>query len=138
MVITKTINLSTEGNTEIIDITKDVVKCLAQSKLSTGTVVVFNPGSTGGLTTLEYEKGVIKDVQESFEKIAPKEEDYAHNTKWGDGNGFSHVRSALLGPSLSVPFSNGKLMLGTWQQIVFVDFDNRPRQREIIVQIMGE
>jgi len=136
-VITKEIAVSTRGNTDIIDITKEASSLLGQSGIQNGTVTLFVPGSTAGLTTIEYEPGLIKDLPETFEEIAPSEKRYHHDDTWGDGNGYSHVRAALLGPSLTVPFVRGRLTLGTWQQIVFIDFDNRSRQRHIIVQIMG-
>jgi len=137
-VITKEIVVSTRGNTDIIDITKEALALVNQSGIQNGTVTLFVPGSTAGLTTIEYEPGLIKDLPEAFEKIAPSGRRYHHDDTWGDGNGHAHVRAALLGPSLTVPFVQGKLTLGTWQQIVFIDFDNRSRQRHIIVQIMGE
>jgi len=138
MIVTKTINLKSRGETDIIDITEKVSSCLAGSKLKDGIATVFVSGSTGGLTTLEYESGLIEDLKNGFEVIAPREGEYHHNLRWHDGNGFSHVRAAMLGPSLTVPFANKRLTLGTWQQIVFIDFDNRARSRELVVQIMGE
>jgi secondary thiamine-phosphate synthase enzyme len=138
MVVTKSIALKSKGETDIIDITKDVSDCVKKSKLKDGVALVFVPGSTGSLTTIEYESGLIKDLNTSFEIVAPRKGEYHHNIRWQDGNGFSHVRAALLGPSLSVPFSDRELLLGTWQQIVFIDFDNRPRSRKLIVQIIGD
>ncbi len=138
MVVTKSIKLKTKGETDIIDITDQVSDCIGDSKVKDGIVTIFVLGSTGGLTTIEYESGLISDAKRAFEVIAPRHGEYRHNLRWHDGNGFSHVRSAILGPSLTVPFSNNKLQLGTWQQIVFIDFDNRPRSRELIVQIIGE
>ena len=138
MVVTKSIKLKTKGETDIIDITDEVGERVESAKVKSGIVTVFVAGSTGGLTTIEYESGLISDIKKSFEIIAPRQGQYHHNIRWQDGNGFSHVRSAVLGPSLTVPFSNKKLLLGTWQQIVFIDFDNRPRSRELIVQIIGE
>lgn len=137
-VICNKIRLDTKGNTEIIDITSEIQDTLAKTKLKKGIVTVFVPGSTAGLTTLEFEPGLIKDLKAFFEKIAPTSAEYQHNIKWHDGNGHSHVRASLVGPSITVPFMEGSLQLGTWQQIIFIDFDNRPRQREIIVQMMGE
>lgn len=137
-VVNKKIRLKTKGDTDILDITQMVVKQVQESGLKDGTVTVFVPGSTGGLTTIEYESGLIKDVQRLFEELASKKKEYLHNLRWRDGNGYSHVRASLLGPSLTVPFVDKTLQLGTWQQIVFIDFDNRPRQREIILQIIGE
>jgi secondary thiamine-phosphate synthase enzyme len=101
-------------------------------------VTIFVPGSTGGITTIEYEPGLVQDLKTFFEKMAPKSGAYQHNIKWQDGNGYSHVRASLLGPGITVPFINGKMLLGKWQQIIFIDFDNRPREREIIIQIIGE
>ena len=138
LVITKTIKLKTKGETDIINITDRVNDCVATSKVKNGIATVFMPGSTGGLTTIEYESGLIQDLKQGFEVVAPRQGEYHHNLKWHDGNGFSHVRAAMLGPSLSVPFSIKRLHLGTWQQIVFIDFDNRARSRELIVQIIGE
>ncbi len=138
MVIAKSIKLSTKGEADIIDITPKVERLLSETKLSDGVVTIFVPGSTGGLTTIEYESGVVSDLKNAFERVAPRNARYAHNSRWGDGNGFSHVRASMLGPSISIPFSNGGLALGTWQQIVFVDFDNRSRSRELILQFVGE
>jgi secondary thiamine-phosphate synthase enzyme len=137
-VVTKKIKLSSRGETDIIDITDKVNAYVEASSLKDGVVTVFVPGSTAGLTTIEYEPGLLKDLPDAFEVLAPRRGEYHHNLRWHDGNGFSHVRAALLGPSLSVPFSNKRLHLGTWQQIVFIDFDNRARSREIVVQITGE
>ena len=138
MVKQEIISLKSLGENDIIDITEDVKGTLSSAKLKDGIVTVFVPGSTGGITTIEYEPGVVNDLKEAFEHMAARDGQYAHNSKWGDGNGFSHVRASMLGPSLSIPFSNGKLTLGTWQQIVFIDFDNRPRSRSLIVQFVGE
>ena len=132
------IRLNTKGFGDTIDITDDVSKVVGDSAIADGLVTVFCPGSTGTITTIEYESGVIRDLQQSLERIAPVDAKYEHNLRWGDGNGFSHVRAALLKPSLSIPLLGGKLVLGTWQQIVFIDFDNRERRRNIIVQIVGE
>jgi secondary thiamine-phosphate synthase enzyme len=135
---TATVEISTRGCCDITDITADVADRLAKSGIQNGTVTVFIGGSTAGVTTIEYEPGLLKDLPEVFEKIAPQGPSYHHDDTWGDGNGFSHVRSALLGPSMTIPFSGSRMLLGTWQQIVVLDFDNRPRHREVIVQIMGE
>ena len=135
---TRSIQLSTQGFCDVIEITSKVEAALASQELTRGVVTLFVPGSTAGLTTLEYEAGCIEDLKAAVERIVPETAEYSHNARWGDGNGFSHVRAALLGPSLQVPFSNKKLQTGTWQQLVLVDFDNRPRQRELILQIMGE
>ncbi|PWB52360.1 MAG: secondary thiamine-phosphate synthase enzyme [Anaerolineales bacterium] len=130
--------LSTTGNTEIVDITQKVSECISSSELRNGLVTVFCPSATSGITTLEYEPGVLQDFKRIFDEIVPKQNTYLHNEAWHDGNGYSHIRSALLKTSLTVPMVDGRMTLGTWQQLVYVDFDTRPRKREIIVQIMGE
>jgi secondary thiamine-phosphate synthase enzyme len=130
--------LTTGGNTEIIDITQKVSECIVSSTLSNGLVTIFCPSSTSGVTTLEFEPGVLQDLKRIFNELVPSDNSYIHNEAWHDGNGHSHIRAALLKASLTVPLVAGRLTLGTWQQIVFVDFDTRPRKREIIVQIMGE
>jgi len=137
-VIGDSLSFSTRGFNDIHDITDSISQKLWNHGLKNGTVTLFVPGSTGGLTTIEFESGLVKDFSELMEKIIPSNTPYHHDAKWQDGNGFSHVRASLVGPSLSVPFSNRKLSLGTWQQIVFVDFDNRSRQRTIILQFIGE
>lgn len=137
-VVTKKIKISTKGDTDIIDITGRVAGALAGADMRDGVVTVFVSGSTGGLTTVEYEPGLIQDLKAFFEKIAPKRGTYQHNLRWQDGNGYAHIRASFLGPSISIPFSDKSLLLGTWQQIIFVDFDNRPRTRELIVQLLGE
>lgn len=137
-VISDSLSLSTSGFSDMKDLTGDVSKKLSEHGLKNGIVNLFVPGSTGGLTTIEYESGLVKDFSELMEKIIPSNVSYHHDARWGDGNGFSHVRASLLGPSLTVPFSDGNLNLGTWQQIVFVDFDNRSRSRTILLQFMGE
>jgi len=137
-VITQGLRLETNGDSDLIDITQEVAKGVSDSQISSGTVTIFIPGSTAGVTTIEYESGAIRDFQEAIERIAPKNIDYHHDARWGDGNGYSHVRAALQGASLTVPFASSRLLLGTWQQIIVVDFDNRPRSREIILQIIGE
>jgi secondary thiamine-phosphate synthase enzyme len=138
MVVTKRIGLKTKGNCHILDITRQVAQEVADSGLKDGTVTVFVPGSTGGVTTVEYESGLLSDLQNFFDRLAPSNIHYQHNLRWGDGNGHAHVRASLLGASLTVPFVDKGLTLGTWQQIVFIDFDNRPRSRELILQLMGE
>ncbi|MBN2416774.1 YjbQ family protein [bacterium] len=138
MIVTAKIPLATQGHCDIIDITRDTEKALMESGISSGTVLVFVPGSTAGVTTIEYEPGLKKDLPEFFNTIIPENRGYHHDAAWGDGNGYAHVRAALLGPSLSVPVADRRLLLGTWQQIVVIDFDNRPRSREIVVQITGE
>lgn len=138
MIFTDTISLNTQGFTDIIDITDKVASILQEAKIENGLVTVFCTGSTGAITTIEYEAGVINDLKKAIEKIAPSNIPYEHDKRWGDGNGFSHVRAALMKPSLSIPVMKGELALGTWQQIVFIDFDNRGRQRTLIVHVMGE
>jgi secondary thiamine-phosphate synthase enzyme len=138
MVFTDNISLSTKGFTDILDITDKVTGIVAKSGIRNGLVNVFCSGSTGGITTIEYESGVINDLKNAIVKIVPSNVPYEHDKRWGDGNGFSHVRAALMKPSLTIPLVKGKLSLGTWQQIVFMDFDNRSREREVVVQIMGE
>jgi secondary thiamine-phosphate synthase enzyme len=137
-IITEEIRTSTKGRNDIIDITDQVQEVIHSKGMKEGNVTCFVIGSTGGITTVEYEPGLIKDLPEAFEKIAPMNKSYHHDNTWHDGNGYAHVRASMLGSSLVVPFSAGKLLLGTWQQIIFIDFDNRPRNRTIIVQIMGE
>ncbi len=138
MVYHEKILLSANGFCDVHNITEKVKGIVKNSKVKDGLVLVFVLGSTASVTTIEYEPNTVRDLQEFFEKIIPKDEAYHHNKTWGDGNGFSHLRAALLGPSISVPVMGGKLRLGTWQQVVFIDFDNRPRKREILVQILGE
>ena len=138
MTYSETISLSTKGFSDIIDITPQVDSVIDHSEITNGLVTVFCPGSTGAVTTIEYETGVLKDLQKAIEKIAPSNIPYEHDRRWGDGNGFSHVRAALMKPSLTVPLVQGGLTLGTWQQIVFIDFDNRKRERKIIVHIISE
>ncbi len=137
-VVSKSISLSTKGNADVHDITDQVAGAVSQSGLNRGTVTVFCPSSTSALTTIEYESGAVSDLKRLFDEIVPQNREYAHNARWHDGNGHSHVRAALLGPSLTVPFADGQLTLGTWQQVIYVDFDNKPRNRELILQIMGE
>jgi secondary thiamine-phosphate synthase enzyme len=138
MVVTRELQLRTKGGYDVQDITDHVMRAVQESKLTAGTVTVFCSGSTGGLTTLEYESGVVQDLKQVLDEITPPDRDYRHHARWGDDNGHSHLRAALIGPSLTVPFVDGRLTLGTWQQIVFCDFDTRPRARSLIVQIMGE
>lgn len=137
-VVTKSIQLSTRGNADVLDISDQVRQKVAESGLSDGIVTIFCPSSTSGLTTIEYESGCISDLRRLFDQLAPPEQHYAHNARWGDGNGHSHLRAALLKASFTVPFVNGRLTMGTWQQIIYVDFDNRSRQRELVVQVIGE
>jgi len=138
MVFADTISLSTNGFVDIIDITGGVVEIVGRSKVSNGLATVFCTGSTGAVSTIEYESGVINDLKRALEKIVPSGISYEHDKRWGDGNGFAHVRAALMKPSLSIPVVSGNLSLGTWQQIVFIDLDNRKRQRSLIVQVMGD
>ena len=138
MVKTDAIELQTRGHGDMLDITGEVAARVRESGMTAGVVTVFCPGSTSALTTIEYESGALADLQRLFDEIVPPDRDYAHNRRWGDGNGHSHVRAALLGPSLAVPFVDGELQLGTWQQITYCDFDNRSRSRRVVVQIMGE
>ena len=138
MIISETISINTKGFSDIIDINSQVLSIVKRSLIANGLVTIFCPGSTGSVTTIEYESGVLQDLKDALERIAPSDIPYEHNERWGDGNGFSHVRAALMKPSLTVPLVNGELALGTWQQIVFIDFDNRDRYRDIIVQIIGD
>ena len=138
MVKSEPISLDTKGHCDIIDITPRVEQQLAESKIDSGIVTVFVTGSTAGLTTIEYEPGLISDLKEMWHRLVPENIPYNHNQAWGDGNGYSHVRASLLGASLVIPFNQKRLSLGTWQQIVLLDFDNHPRSRKILVQIMGE
>lgn len=138
LVKTKELALETRGFNDTHDITAQVADVVGASGLNDGVAVVFVPGSTAGITTIEFEPGVVADLSEAISRLAPEEIPYAHNIAWGDGNGFSHVRAALVGASITVPFSGRKLLLGTWQQIVLVDFDNRARRRRVIVQMMGQ
>ncbi len=137
-VITKTMQIKTKGELQMINITEDVSKMVKESKISNGIATVFVPSSTASVTTIEYEPGLLKDFPDMLERIAPKNMNYEHENMWHDGNGHSHIRASLLGPSLSVPFTNKKLTLGTWQQIVLIELDARSRDRSIIVQIIGE
>ena len=137
-VVTKSIQLSTRGRDDVIDITDHVQEVVVKAKVSSGIVTAFIPGSTASITTIEYEPGLVKDIKNLGERIAPSDKEYAHNETWGDGNGCSHVRAATIGPSLTVPFENKKLLLGTWQQIVVIDHDNRARSRRVVIQVIGE
>ena len=139
MVKTETIKVKTKGNCDIVNITEQVSEAAAQSGINNGTITLFNVGSTAGITTTEYEPGLVNyDIAAAFEKIAPQNSRYEHEETWHDDNGHSHVRASLLGPSLSVPVVDGRLTLGTWQQIILVDFDTRSRTRTVICQIIGE
>ena len=138
MVVTCGISLETRGDCDIVDITPTVAREVAESGVRDGTVTVFVAGSTAGVTTIEYESGVVVDFRQLWDRLVPRDMRYDHDRRWGDGNGYSHVRAAALGCSLVVPFSGSRLTLGTWQQIVLVDFDNRPRSRRVVLQVMGE
>ncbi|MCP8309764.1 MAG: YjbQ family protein [archaeon] len=137
-VLTKYLNLRTKGELDMIDITEYVAKAINGTNIRNGTVTVFVPGSTGALTTIEYEPGLLKDFPEMLERIAPRNIDYEHEKRWHDHNGHSHVRASLIGPSLTIPFKDKKLTLGTWQQVVFIELDIHSRSRELVLQIMGE
>lgn len=132
-----TLVCQTSGHTDIIDITREVENTVRSSGLTDGTIFLFISGSTAALTTIEYESGVVNDLKKAIERMAPETIPYEHDRRWGDGNGYSHVRAALVGASLTVPFREGTMLLGTWQQIVVLDFDNRPRKREVQIQISG-
>lgn len=135
---TERLTVSTRGGSEVRDMTPGVASCLARAGMESGTVTVFVTGSTASVTTTEYEPGLQRDIPAALDRLVPASAHYHHDATWHDGNGHSHVRAALLGPSLTVPFSEGRLLLGTWQQIVLIDHDNRPRERTLVVQIMGE
>jgi secondary thiamine-phosphate synthase enzyme len=135
---TASISLTTHGHTDIQDISRELIRLVEQSDLKNGTVTVFCPSSTSGLTTVEFEPGAVADLKSMFEELIPSNREYAHNATWGDGNGHSHMRASLLGPSLTIPFVEKSLTLGTWQQVIYVDFDIRPRRRELVVQMIGE
>ncbi|MCX5787684.1 MAG: secondary thiamine-phosphate synthase enzyme YjbQ [Elusimicrobia bacterium] len=135
---TERLTFSTKGPGDLVDITAELHRLLEKSKLHSGSMTVFGVGSTLGITTFEYEPGLIKDMRELYERLVPSDQSYAHDETWGDANGFSHLRAALQGQSLTVPFDGGRLLLGAWQQVVVAEFDHRPRQREIVVQLMGK
>jgi len=138
MIVTEDVTFQTKGNCDILDITSQVVNKVEESGVSNGTVTLFVYGSTAGITTIEYEPRLLSDFKNMWDRVIPQNIPYEHNKTWGDGNGHSHVRASMLGASLTVPFVNKRLTLGTWQQIVFVDFDNRPRSRKVVLQIVGE
>jgi secondary thiamine-phosphate synthase enzyme len=138
MIHTGMIPLKTRGHSDMHDLTRAVQQIVDESGISSGIVSVFTPSSTSALTTIEFESGALDDLRRALEEIAPSDADYKHNLRWGDGNGHSHLRAALVGPSLTLPIRGRRLSLGTWQQILFIDFDVRPRQREVVVQVMGE
>ena len=137
-VIEESISFSTQGNDDMVDITSHIERKIKASGLSHGIASIFAPGATGGVTTIEYEPGLVKDFKKFMQKLAPQNEHHEHDKTWGDGNGHSHLRASLLGPGITVPFGAGRLQLGTWQQIVFIDFDTRPRKRTLILKIIGE
>ncbi len=136
-VVTGAIEFATRGDADVVRITDDVREALAQTGLQDGTVTVFAPGATGAVTTIEYEPGVVEDLQRVLDEIAPQRGRWQHNINNGDGNGHSHVRAGILGPSLTIPFVDGRLTLGRWQEVVFIDLDERPRDRRLVVQAMG-
>jgi len=137
-IITKELTLETAGAGDLLNITDDLRIMISGSKLKEGSITVFAVGSTFGVTCFEYEPGLITDMKDLYEKLVPSDRSYSHDDTWGDANGFSHLRAALQGPSLTLPFSKGKLMTGTWQQVIIAEFDNRPRTRKVVVQLMGE
>ena len=137
MIFSETFSLNTKGFSDIIDITSQVMEAVDRSGIEDGLVTVFCPGSTGAITSIEYESGVLSDLQKAIERLIPSNISYEHDRRWGDGNGFSHVRAAFMKPSLTIPFIRRSLTLSTWQQIVFIDFDNRSRHREILVHVLG-
>ncbi|MBL7069727.1 MAG: YjbQ family protein [Candidatus Omnitrophica bacterium] len=138
MIISKDLSVRTKGNIDVIDITDAVNKVLTKSGLTSGVITLFVKGSTGSLTTIEYEPNLVVDLKRALERLIPSDIEYAHTKTWGDYNGHSHIRASILGPSLVIPFANRKLLLGTWQQIVLIDFDTHPRQRDIVAQLIGE
>lgn len=138
MVRSMFIQFNTRGHADIIDISDQVAGCIRESGIQDGVVTIFCPSSTSAVTTIEYESGCLSDLRRAFDELANPQREYAHNAAWGDGNGHSHLRAALLKASLTVPFNGARMTLGTWQQIIYVDFDNRPRRRELVVQVMGD
>lgn len=137
-VISESISLHTNGNADVYDITDRITSAVSRSGLKDGTATIFCPSSTSALTTIEYESGAVSDLRRLFDEIIPMNREYAHNERWHDGNGHSHIRAALLGPSITIPFVDRQLTLGTWQQVIYIDFDNRSRQRKLIIQLIGE
>jgi len=132
------IYVETTDETDILDITQQAQERVLQSGVDDGSMIAFISGSTAAVTTIEYESGAVNDLRKAIDRVVPRNVDYEHDQRWGDGNGYAHVRAALLGPSLTVPIRQKRLLLGTWQQIVILDFDNRPRRRKVVIQIMGE
>jgi secondary thiamine-phosphate synthase enzyme len=137
LIITRHLEFDTRID-EVIDITRNVSVIVNESGLKSGIAVVFVPGSTGAITTIEHEDGLVEDIRTALERLVSQKLEYSHDQRWGDGNGHSHIRASIIGPSLTIPFSSGQLLLGTWQQVVFLEMDNRPRKRKVIVQILGE
>jgi secondary thiamine-phosphate synthase enzyme len=138
MVHSSTLRISTNGDNDVHNLTDQVERILRNSKISSGVITVFVPGSTAGVTTIEFESGAVSDLKKAVNRLIPSTIHYDHDARWGDGNGYAHVRAAFLGPSLSIPITGSAMQLGTWQQIILVDFDNRPRERTVIVHVMGE
>ena len=138
MVATHTIDVSTKGQGDVRDLTDAVSRAVSAAGLGAGVAAVFVTGSTAGITTIEFEPGAVSDLDRAYERIAPRRAEYAHHLRWGDDNGSSHVRAAMLGPSITIPVAGGRLALGTWQQVVLVEFDTGPRERRVVVQLMGE
>lgn len=137
-IINEIIRLNTQGSGDLLNITQELSRCLESSKLKEGNLTVFVIGSTAAITTFEYEPGLIEDVRELYEKLIPGNKHYHHDDTWGDANGFSHLRASIQGPSLTIPFEDGRFFLGSWQQVVLAEFDNRPRERKVVVQIIGQ
>jgi len=137
-IINEILKVNTKGNPDLLNITQDLYQILESSKMKRGSLMVFVIGSTAAITTFEYEPGLIQDVTDLYEKIVPQTKHYHHDDTWGDANGFSHLRAALQGPSLTIPFEDGKFLLGTWQQVVLAEFDNQPRHRQLAIQLIGE
>lgn len=137
-IFTSEYTILTQGNTDVVDLSETIRKIVEKEKIREGLATIFVNGSTAGITTIEFEPGLVKDIKEAFQRIAPTDIPYAHHERWGDDNGHSHIRASLLGPSLTVPIHEGKLTLGTWQQIVLIDFDTSARKRTVLVQMMGE
>lgn len=133
----KSIERATSAELDILDLTDEVVSAVAESGIVEGSVLVFTPGSTAGITTIEFETGAVNDLRRAVERLVPRDQEYEHDRRWGDGNGYSHVRAALLGPSLTLPVSGARPLTGTWQQVVLCDFDNKPRNRQIVLQVSG-
>ncbi len=138
MVTTNEVSIQTKGDGDVLDLTGRVIEGIEGSGVTSGTAVVAVVGSTAGITTMEYEPGLVADIRKAFDRIAPSGVAYEHDARWGDGNGHSHVRASVLGPSITVPIVSGRLALGTWQQVVLIDFDTRPRMRKIVIQVVGE